>query len=615
MGQVNACLGIRTDINNESNSTGTVFTDDVLKIEIRSPKEDYLTIIDVPGIFRNPQGVTTKSDIEMVRKMVENYIKDRRTIILAVLPSNVDIATQEILSLAEDHDPKGERTLGVLTKPDIVKERSGKNVVCNLVLGKKKPLTLGYYVVCNRGADDDDVYKTPEQRELMFNEAPWNTLPRERVGIAALKAQLTQLLSEITKREFIPLRQEVIELQRKNEHDLGALGSPRETETEQRTYLSSIAGKFQTLVTSAVMGHYVQDDAFDKNPELRLSTIIVNRADDLVTEFGEKGHEWKFATKKNQTKLEDVKESSASLVAAMIPQDLNGVIGSDFSVISNSSEDTNASSFLEDDGLSDFLHSLPDFNNPQIGIEDWIKDIYKRNRGPELCSFGGSILCSAFKEQSSRWEDFAKAYVSDCIGAIHAFIRRALNLLCPSGLDDEIWSFLADEVIGRYKASLEKAVFLTNVERNLKPYTLNHDYSSEVNKARSIRLGEALRSGSRASPHSENVITIDLSSIDQFSDQKASIDHFKDEIHDALESYYKVAAERFLDNLYMQAVDYCLMNGNDTPLKVFSQEWVIGLSSDQLEMLVGDSHKTRAQRDTLKRRREDLAKAMKILRG
>ena len=38
----------------------------------------------------------------------------------AVVPANVDVATQEIIQMAEDADPKGQRTLGVLTKPDLV---------------------------------------------------------------------------------------------------------------------------------------------------------------------------------------------------------------------------------------------------------------------------------------------------------------------------------------------------------------------------------------------------------------------------------------------------------------------------------------------------------------
>jgi hypothetical protein len=99
----------------------------------------------------------------------------------------VDIATQEILTLAEDCDKARERTLGVLTKPYLVTERSAKAAVCNLVLGKKKPLTLGYYVVRSRGVDDDDVFDHAVV-EQMFRDEPWNSLLKDRLGVQALKA-------------------------------------------------------------------------------------------------------------------------------------------------------------------------------------------------------------------------------------------------------------------------------------------------------------------------------------------------------------------------------------------------------------------------------------------
>ena len=87
-----------------------------------------------------------------MRDLVKNYIRDDHTIILAVLPSNVDIAMQEILELAEDYDKNGKRSLGVLTKPDLVLKPSIQAAVCDLVQGKKRPLTLGYFLVCNHGA-------------------------------------------------------------------------------------------------------------------------------------------------------------------------------------------------------------------------------------------------------------------------------------------------------------------------------------------------------------------------------------------------------------------------------------------------------------------------------
>ncbi len=132
--------------------------------------------------------------------MVREYIRDSRIIILAVLPSNVDVATQEILELAEEYDKLGERALGILTKPDLVKERSAKFAVCSLIEGKRKPLNLGYYVVRNRGGDDDgDGDPSSErQREAMFDEHPWSSLPDDRVGIVALRGRLQELLGQIT---------------------------------------------------------------------------------------------------------------------------------------------------------------------------------------------------------------------------------------------------------------------------------------------------------------------------------------------------------------------------------------------------------------------------------
>jgi Dynamin central region/Dynamin family len=140
--------------------------------------------------------------------MVKEYIKNPRTIILAVLPSNVDAATQEILTFAEDYDRSGERTFGVLTKPDLVTERSAQEVVCNLVLGKRRPLTLGYHVVRNRGADDTDSFNYASA-EKMFLAEPWSRLPKDRVGIRALKTRLSELLGEITRKEFPQLRKDV----------------------------------------------------------------------------------------------------------------------------------------------------------------------------------------------------------------------------------------------------------------------------------------------------------------------------------------------------------------------------------------------------------------------
>lgn len=75
--------------------------------------------------------------------------------ILAVIPCNVDIACNEILWLAAEADPAGVRMMGVLTKPDLLKESALKIIVLDLVNAQRNPLKLGYCVIQNRGAEDN----------------------------------------------------------------------------------------------------------------------------------------------------------------------------------------------------------------------------------------------------------------------------------------------------------------------------------------------------------------------------------------------------------------------------------------------------------------------------
>ena len=94
-------------------------------------------------------------------------------------------------------------------------------------------LTLGYYVFRNRGGDDDDSNVDFADQKRMFMDDPWSTLPRERVGVAALREKLQELLGQITDKAFSGLLSETRGLLKAAEKDLYALGPPRDTEREQ----------------------------------------------------------------------------------------------------------------------------------------------------------------------------------------------------------------------------------------------------------------------------------------------------------------------------------------------------------------------------------------------
>jgi hypothetical protein len=180
------------------------FSDDVLWLEIAGPDQEHFSVIDVPGIFRKETpGVTTKEDITMINQMVEGYMMNPRSVMLTVVPSNGDIALQDILQKAEEIDPKGIRTFGILTKPDRVEEGSEDPVV-QLLEGKAHRLRLGWHLLRNPGqSDTSDSQKRNAAETKFFDEVhPWNRLDKNKVGIVALRDRLREILGDHIRREF-----------------------------------------------------------------------------------------------------------------------------------------------------------------------------------------------------------------------------------------------------------------------------------------------------------------------------------------------------------------------------------------------------------------------------
>ncbi|KAK0668272.1 P-loop containing nucleoside triphosphate hydrolase protein [Cercophora samala] len=607
--EVNARMGIRMS---SSAKGGTVFSEDILKIEICGPKEDYLTVIDVPGIFRNPtEGVTTKQDILMVRNMVTNYIRDSRTIILAVLPCNIDIANQEILTLAEEYDKKGERTLGILTKPDLVLETSGKDTICSIVENKRKQLTLGYYVVRSRGADQDD--SGYESREQMFNEDPWRRLDKGRVGVRALKAKLGELLGEMAKREFPKLRKDIGEMLSRAEKERDGLGPARGTDTEQRIFLSHIADKFQELAKASLEARYHHDPAFEASFHLKLATLMAFLAESFSREFEAKAAFRNFENGDSEdddydddydeVTDEDVthEDSSHNLPAANALRLLRAA-----------TQDLDPQEFPE---LDDIISDRYEVDDPEDGIMDWITNLYVRSRGMELGHYTNAVQASAWREQSSKWPLMSRAFTSRAIMIVQRFITDTLSIVCPdSNLRDTLWSCIQEEVLERYKKATGFLEYLLSVERELNPYTLNKHFNRARQEAHADRAASHILStlGEGEQVGGDNA-TVTIGQVRSSTRDKSNIQDVAEQLHDGLSSYYEVARKRFVDNVCTQVVQSHLLFGPNTPLRVFTQDWVIGLGAEQLDAIAGESSSVKEHRANLARKIKDLKEAKKIL--
>ena len=93
----------------------------------------------------------------------------------------------------------------------------------------------------------------------------------------------------------------------------------------------------------------------------------------------------------------------------------------------------------------------------------------------------------------------------------------------------------------------------------------------------------------------------------------SNLEHTVCDLHDILKSYYKVARKRFVDNVCMQAADFHLVTGPDTPVRVFSPKFVSKLSAEQLETIAGEDISRKRKRAELEREIKSLEKARKFL--
>ena len=127
------------------NSTNIV--DKPIVLQVYSHTCPDLTLIDLPGITKIAIKGQPDNIEQVTMAMCHRYMSDTRTIILCVVPANADMAISDGLLMARRLDPKGIRTIGVITKLDIMDR--GTNAK-RMLMGQDVPLRLGWVGVKNR---------------------------------------------------------------------------------------------------------------------------------------------------------------------------------------------------------------------------------------------------------------------------------------------------------------------------------------------------------------------------------------------------------------------------------------------------------------------------------
>ncbi len=215
-----------------------------------------LTLVDLPGLTKVPIG-DQPTDIEkQTRTLISEYIAKPNSIVLAVSPANVDIVNSEALKLARYVDPTGKRTIGVLTKLDLMDH--GTNAL-DILSGRVYPLKLGFIGVVNRSQQDIQSSKsmadalTSEREFFKMHPAYRNIAPRCGTQYLAKTLNVT-LMSHI--RERLPdIKARLNTLMGQTQQELASYGTDSFTGKEHRgSLILSLMTRFATSFISSIDG-------------------------------------------------------------------------------------------------------------------------------------------------------------------------------------------------------------------------------------------------------------------------------------------------------------------------------------------------------------------------
>ncbi|KAF4597337.1 ASTRA complex subunit [Pleurotus pulmonarius] len=232
------------------------FSRNVVCIDLQGPDMVDLSFIDLPGIIQNAE----PSTVQLVQGMVEDHISGN-CIILVTLPMTDDIENQKALQLARIADPHGRRTIGVLTKPDMLTEGSiqTKNRWLEILEGRSRhKLVHRYY--CTRQLDDSQraalIAPTEArklEKEFFKKTSPWNqSASQDRFGTDQLISTVSNLLIGIINDSALSFRTETARMLQIAHDQLTSL--PPAITIEPATYTLQMISSFTDNVKQYVAG-------------------------------------------------------------------------------------------------------------------------------------------------------------------------------------------------------------------------------------------------------------------------------------------------------------------------------------------------------------------------
>lgn len=553
-----------------------VFSSDTLRIELGGPSQPHLTLVDLPGLFRAGNREQSVQDAEIVRKMVRQYAARPRSIILAVVSAKSDFALQEVTEMARELDPKGIRTLGLITKPDALDAGSDSEAYyIKLVQNRDVVFSLGWHVLKNRGYKMRDATSAErdEDEARFFSEGAWTTINPSHLGVKTLKFRLSNVLKDQILQQMPELLQDVDAEIAASQMRLQRLGLSRSTHTEQRKYLLQVSRDFTFLIKAAVDGEYSNpffgaartDEGYRKRLRARIQNTLAG-FEQTMREHGRS----RVIVDRKRAKENDV-----------LPRQIL---------------------------RAEYI--------------DEVKDLMSRSRARELPgTFNPSIIGELFTEQCQPWKKLAANVEQDILQIVYDMAWNIVEHVSAQETSEAVFHMIG-KAIDKLKYSLEakfRELLLPHLEAH--PITYNHYLTETVQKSqaqrRRARLKEELRAAFKVTSLSDEIRATPLQILYYLeAETQPDMERFGSELAvDYMEAYYEVcqkplvhareililfplqvALKKFVDDVSVLAVEQCLVSKLPT---LFQSDIVFDLEDREIARLAADSDDAKLERSRL----------------
>ncbi|KUI71001.1 Interferon-induced GTP-binding protein Mx [Cytospora mali] len=558
---------------------GKTFSNDLLRIEVTGPDRPHLTIVDLPGLIHsatNNKANDQVNDVDLIKDIVGEYMAESRSVILAVISAKNDLANQIVLKMAREADPSGNRTMGIITKPDdLISGSRREQFYASLTQNQEVEFRLGWHVLKNMDSDKGLftlANRNTEEQEF-FSQGIWQNIPTNLLGIFELRTRLSKVLMRQIAYELPSVIKELESKLKACREQLDKMGQPRTTTDEQRLYLVKVSQSFQTLTKASVDGIYTdvffEDAESDRGYCQRIRAVIQMLNHRFAKDVEERGQYRQIV----DHWLEDTEETSSDKTKRIT--------------------------------RADFIN--------------YAQNLMLRTRGRELPgTFNPMIVTDLFKEQCRPWKAILRDHVQD----VGAAARELLSLVCAHIADESACQSLLQEIMNpamdRIMMALqEKADEILLPHNNGHPITYNHYFTETLQKVRDerslSRVRSALAKWLRVKEYDldgncplDGVFNMGGLIEELTAHTEPNMDRFAaSEALDCMMAYYKVAMKRFTDDVAVEVVEIKLIQALS---EIFSPLAVYSMTPELVGRIAGESEESRHKRDQLNKQLEVLSK-------